>query len=153
MIGERKEQTTTREERKVKPKTTILTLLLVLVLTVSLAGGRLFAGSDNSGESQTFQEYDKAPEPVGGFQSFIENIVYPESAKKDEAEGTVIVSVVIEADGSVSHLEIAENAREDLDQAAIEAVKQTQWLPAREDNEPLACKIFIPVQFKLKSKK
>jgi len=137
----------------VKSKTTILALLLAFVLTLSLAGERLFAGSDNSGKSQTFQEYDKAPEPVGGFQSLIENIVYPESARRDEAEGTVIISVVIEADGSVSDLEIAENVREDLDQAAIQAVKQTQWLPARKENEPLACKIFIPVRFKLESKK
>jgi TonB family protein len=137
----------------VKSKTTILALLLAFVLTLGLAGERSFAGSDNSGKGQTFQEYDKAPEPVGGFQSLIENIVYPESAKRDEVEGTVIISVVIEADGSVSDLEIAENIREDLDQAAIDAVKQTQWIPARKDNEPLACKIFIPVQFKLESKK
>ena len=73
-----------------------------------LSGEKLIAGHKDTPAEDAFVEFDKAPEPIGGYQLIFENVRYPESAKKDGAEGIVFVSVVIEADGSVSGLEIAE---------------------------------------------
>ncbi|MBU1936849.1 energy transducer TonB [bacterium] len=128
------------------------TIILTLLAAAMFIGGAI-AEPMNTSEKAAFVEFDKAPEPVNGFQSIFEKVKYPESAKKDNIEGIVFVSVFIDVDGSVSSLEIAEGVRKDLDQAAMEAIKQTKWLPAQKDNLPVACKISIPIQFKLKAKK
>ena len=131
-----------------KSTTIILTLFAAVILI-----GSAVAAPPEPPAGETFVEFDKAPEPVDGFQSIFENVNYPKSAKKDGVEGIVFVSVVIGIDGSVSGLEITESVRKDLDQAAMEAIKKTKWLPAQKDNQPVACRITIPIQFKLKSKK
>ncbi|MBU1936210.1 energy transducer TonB, partial [bacterium] len=97
-------------------------------------------------------EFDKAPEPVGGFQSIFQNVHYPKSAKKEGIEGIVFVSFVVGVDGAVSGLKIEESVRKDLDKAAMDAIEKTKWLPAQKDNQPVACRITVPIQFKLKPK-
>jgi TonB family protein len=134
-------------------KTTVLILFMATLFIGGVSGEKLIAGTEESPAEDILVEFDKAPEPVDGFQSLLENVKYPEAAKKNGVDGIVFVSVIIGADGSVSGLEIAEGVRKDLDQAAMEAIKQTNWLPAQKNGQPVISKIVIPVQFKLKPKK
>jgi TonB family protein len=131
-----------------KSATFILTLFVAMMVVGSATAAPPKASTD-----APFVEFDKAPEPVGGFQSIFENVHYPKAAKKEGIEGIVFVSFVIGADGAVSDLEIEEGIRKDLDKAAMTAIKKTKWLPAQKDNQPVTCKISIPIQFKLESKK
>ena len=104
-----------------KSTTIILTLFAAVILI-----GSAVAAPPEPPAGETFVEFDKAPDPVDGFQSLFKNVNYPKSAKKDGVEGIVFVSVVIGIDGSVTDLEITESVRKDLDQAAMEAIKKTK---------------------------
>jgi TonB family protein len=98
-------------------------------------------------------EWDKPPAIIGGMDSLQNNIIYPKAALKDSIQGMVLVSVEIRADGTLGGVSILESVREDLNEAAQDAIRKTQWLPAEKDGKPISCTVTVPIQFKLESKK
>jgi len=56
--------------------------------------------------------------------------VYPDSARSDELEGTVIVKIVIGCTGKVVSATIEKGVRKDLDESALTAAKKTVFEPA-----------------------
>jgi len=77
---------------------------------------------------------------------------YPEAARQAGIIGKVLVKITISAEGTVTGAEIAQGARADLDQAAINALKVVRWTPAQKDGKPVACEVVVPIQFKLADK-
>lgn len=81
------------------------------------------------------------------------NIRYPEAAKKEKAEGTIIVKFTVGTDGSVSNVNTVnegENLRPDLALEAIRVVKgMSKWTPARDEDKAVPCEMALPVKFKL----
>jgi protein TonB len=123
----------------------ILVLFLAALTACCAFGGK---GNQNGPA-----EFDFFPMPVGGMQALQDNVEYPKKARKEQIEGTVLVSALIKADGTVTDLEIVEGIQETLDEAALRAVRMTEWQPAQKDGLPIDLKITIPIQFKLEAKK
>ena len=115
----------------------------------ALAAGRISFGSREVRKS-LFVPYDQPPEPVGGFKAVQRNLVYPEKARKEQVEGTVIVHVLIDEQGKVVNSRILESLSPECDQAAIEALKKPHWRAARQDNKPVKVWVSVPVMFRLR---
>lgn len=99
-------------------------------------------------------EPDVKPEFPGGeleMRKYIANhIVYPEYAKKNRIEGTVIVSFDVDHEGNVSGVGIVKSVHESLDNAAIEVIKSMpKWSPALYHNTKVRTSFDIPINFKL----
>lgn len=94
---------------------------------------------------------DTMPEIIGGLRAIVENITYPETAKNDGVGGVVYLFAYIDAQGDVAHVDIAKGVRDDLDQAAIEAVKPVKFKPGMRDGEPVGVRVSIPIHFRLTS--
>lgn len=92
---------------------------------------------------------DTMPEIIGGIRAISENITYPETAKNDGVGGVVYLFAYIDTEGDVAHVEIAKGVRDDLDQAAIEAVKPVKFKPGMNDGEPVGVRVSIPIHFNL----
>ena len=92
---------------------------------------------------------DVMPEPIGGIEAIMNNVVYPESAKEEGVQGKVIVKLIVDEKGKVSSTEVVQSVNEELDKAAMDAIKKTKFTPAMKDNKPVKCEIAIPVMFKL----
>ena len=75
--------------------------------------------------------------------------VYPESAKKAGIEGVVILEVITDEYGRVMKTTILRSIPE-LDQAAIDAVKQWVYEPKIIEGEPRGVIFTVTVVFKLK---
>jgi len=73
--------------------------------------------------------------------------IYPPSALAERRHADVILIVTVDADGHVSNAEVASSGGEDLDQAAIIAVRQWTFIPAKRDGKPVASRIRIPFHF------
>ena len=58
------------------------------------------------------------------------NLKYPESAKAAEISGTVRLDFVVEPDGSVSNIVVAQSVGGGCDNEAIRLMEATQWIPA-----------------------
>ena len=92
----------------------------------------------------------------GGDQEILnyiaKNTVYPEAAKINNITGKVIVKLIVEKDGSVSHVEILQGVNPLLD---AEAVRVISTLPKFEkpgilNGKPVAVNYMIPITFTLK---
>lgn len=73
---------------------------------------------------------------------------YPEDAQEAGIQGTVVLGIVIGGDGSVLDTEVLRSIPE-LDQAAIDAVKQWQFEPTLLNGEPVEVEMSVTIQFTL----
>jgi TonB family protein len=75
--------------------------------------------------------------------------VYPEKARKAGLEGTVILEAMTDAQGNVARVKVLQSIPE-LDQAAIDALKQWKYEPVIIDGKPKAVVFTVTIRFRLK---
>jgi len=95
---------------------------------------------------------DEPAQPEGGLAAITRNVVYPPSAMHLGLEGKVVLSVMVDQDGTPAQITVLSPAHELLNEAAIETVYRTRFTPASHNGRKVASKVSVPVQFKLKSK-
>ena len=99
------------------------------------------------GNTSKFAVYENAPLPIKQVKP-----IYPEFAKKSGIQGEVILEVEVFTDGSVGAIEVVKSLMSGpggLDEAAIKAVKQWEFSPAKSGGKPVACWVTFPVGFNL----
>ena len=97
-----------------------------------------------------FIPHDEAPFPIGGYTAIQREVEYPEIGRKAGIEGTVLLHVRIEADGSVRHVKVLRAL--DIDSftnAAIKAVKTVKWEPGKQRDQAIAVWVSVPIRFEL----
>jgi protein TonB len=93
-----------------------------------------------------FIPYDDPPKPLTRI-----NPKYPEIAQEAGIEGTVIVQVFIDKKGRVKETSILQGIpNTGLDEAAIEAIRNTRFKPAKQRERAVGVWISIPINFRLK---
>src|SRR5687768_3335937 len=70
---------------------------------------------------------------------------YPDSVRKEKVSGSVVIQAVVQKDGSVGPLSVVRPVHPDLDAAALEAVRQWNYEPARQNGQPVAVYLTITV--------
>jgi len=75
---------------------------------------------------------------------------YPYAARRRGMQGRVIIDVRVDRDGEVREAAIASSSGyRILDRAALEAVRQWTFAPARRGDRPVESTIAVPIVFKL----
>ena len=78
------------------------------------------------------------------------NIKYPASAVKAKKQGRVIVTFIVQKDGSITHAKIARSINPELDAEALRVVKgMPKWTPGTQLGKPVSVKYVLPVKFSL----
>lgn len=78
--------------------------------------------------------------------------VYPVVSRRLREQGRVLMDVYILPDGSVGEIKLKRSSGSArLDQAALDAVRQWRYLPARRGNEPIPYWYVQPLDFTLSS--
>ena len=95
------------------------------------------------------------PSFPGGQQALLdflrENTKYPEQAEKDSIVGRVVLSFVIETDGSITETKVVRSVHPLLDAEALRVANlMPKWEPGYQNGIPVRVKYNIPVTFKLK---
>jgi TonB family protein len=75
--------------------------------------------------------------------------IYPHSARAAGKEGSVMIAVIITAEGNVADAKLIEATDEVFVLPAIEAVKQWKFRPATIDGKPVSLSTSVPVAFSL----
>jgi TonB family protein len=78
---------------------------------------------------------------------------YTKAASRAHIQGTVVLTVVIGADGKTRDVRVRSSLDPGLDQKAVEAVEHWQFAPGTKDGEPVAVTSTIEVMFRLLSGK
>lgn len=81
------------------------------------------------------------------------NTQYPLEAKKKNIRGRVVVTFVVETDGSISDVKVAKSVEASLDNEAVRLVSSMpKWIPAKEGGKPIRQKWTLPVGFGIMTK-
>lgn len=97
---------------------------------------------------------EQLPEFPGGIVEFMKwltrNLRYPPIAQQQKIQGKVVVSFIINKDGSIASPRIVTSADPILDREAMRVVKMMpRWKPGMEDGKPCRTMFAIPVNFQL----
>jgi len=74
---------------------------------------------------------------------------YSEEARNAKYQGTVVLWVVVGADGRARDIRVQRSLGMGLDEKAIEAVRRWKFDPAMKDGQPVAVQVNIEVNFRL----
>lgn len=77
---------------------------------------------------------------------------YPESAKKAEKEGDVILQATIDEKGIPQDIVALTNLGFGFEEAAIAALRKSTFHPATKAGEPISLRVELPIKFTLKDK-
>ena len=99
---------------------------------------------DDDRETSKFIAFDEAPVAISGVK-----MKYPPMAKAAGIEGKVVVEFFIDKNGVVTEVEIVSGTGTVLDQAAVEAVKNSTWKPARQRTKKVGVWKKVPIKFSL----
>lgn len=87
-----------------------------------------------------------------GLKAFLaENIRYPSECVLKGIEGRVILNMIIERDGSVSHIEVKKGVHPLLDEEAVRVASlMPKWMPGKQMGTAVRVNFTLPVSFSLK---
>lgn len=105
-------------------------------------------------EGRVFSPSDPVVEFPGGDQGLhqylIDNIKYPRRAKKDNIQGTVYVTYVVDAEGKVTDVRVLRGVHEDLDAEALRVVaKMPKWTLLSKGNKKVKTQFTLPIKFSI----
>ena len=107
-----------------------------------------------SASQEVFDIAEQMPQFPGGPQAMFkwisDNAQYPAEAHARGAHGRVIVTFVVEKDGSISNAKVARSVDSLLDIEALRVTKaMPRWTPGLNDGKAVRVKYSMPVAFKL----
>lgn len=88
---------------------------------------------------------------LGALYKFLsKNIKYPQIALENGIEGKVLLQFIINIDGSISGIELVRGIGGGCDEEAIRVIKMLpNWKPGKMNNQAVAVRYTLPVNFKL----
>jgi TonB family protein len=76
--------------------------------------------------------------------------LYPKVARDRGIEGKILLEVVVKEDGSALNVKLISSSGSSLlDESAIEAVKNWQFIPAKKFGKFVQAKVIVPIEFKI----
>ncbi len=109
--------------------------------------------SESSGEEDVFMVVDESPEFPGGTSALMgylrDNMVVPDSCRENNIQGRVLVTFIVEKDGSITKPKVIKSVHPILDAEALRLVSaMPKWKPGRQNGEVQRVKYTIPVNFR-----
>lgn len=107
-------------------------------------------------ENKVFMIVEQQPEFPGGTAALMKwlstNVRYPEVAIENNIQGRVIVSFVVEKDGSTTDVKVVRGVDPALDKEAIRlASSMPKWSPGKQRGKPVRSRFTLPVAFQLRN--
>ena len=108
-------------------------------------------------EPPVYKVVETMPAYPGGYEALIkfmmENVKYPEEAKKNNIQGPVYVSFIVEIDGSVSNVKVLRGIGGGCDEEGVRVVSlMPKWSPGMDKGKAVRVSYVLPIQFKLDGK-
>ena len=105
-------------------------------------------------ENKVFDVVEQMPSFPGGpsalMQYLSSNIKYPVVAQENGVQGRVVVSFVVERDGSITDVQVARSVDPSLDREAQRVVRNMpRWIPGKQNGQAVRVKYNVPVAFRL----
>ncbi|MCK9163967.1 MAG: energy transducer TonB [Bacteroidales bacterium] len=142
-----------------KKTTTSLLSIVFLFAMLFVFTSNVNAQVDKSEKDseKVFTVVDKEAVYPGGVEAMnnflAQNILYPTFAKQKNVQGKVIISFIVERNGSISNIKIVKDIGEGCGEEGMRIVKlMPKWKPAQQKGEPVRQQFVLPISFHLTNK-
>lgn len=132
-----------------------LSLLLLLFLAVTSNPSMAQGTQPQSQDKKIYKEVDQLPVYAGGEQAMLQflatNIRYPEDAQKAGIEGLVVVSFVVNSNGTLSQIKLLKSLLDSADTEALRVVRLMtgKWKPGKHNGKYVAVQYTLPIRFSI----
>lgn len=101
-----------------------------------------------------FRIVQQMPEFPGGGSAFIHwltrQLRYPPLAQSQRIQGRVVVSFIVNKDGSIADVKLEKSVNALLDREALRVIRMMpRWKPGVHNNQPCRTMVAVPVVFKI----
>lgn len=129
--------------------------LMAIAACMMTLGAQAQVQKGNTAPQDVFDVVEEMPQYPGGMQAMLsflqENITYPKDAQEKKISGRVLVTFVVEKDGSISNVETVKSVFPSLDEEAVRIVKaMPNWKPGKQNGKVVRVKYTLPISFSLK---
>ncbi len=105
-------------------------------------------------DNKVFDVVEQMPSFPGGTQALMkylsDNVKYPVVAQENGVQGRVVVSFVVEKDGSITDVQVVRSVDPSLDREAARVVSSMpKWIPGEQNGTKVRVKFNVPVSFRL----
>lgn len=90
-------------------------------------------------------EVDKRPVPISRVAP-----QYPWELRRSRTEGEVVILLIVEANGTVSKVEVESSTHSGFEQTSIDAVRKWRFKPAEFKGKAVSCVMRVPIPFQLR---
>jgi TonB family protein len=109
---------------------------------------------DTSKNKKVFTAVDHVPVFPGGLTAFYnflaKNIHYPDAARSKNVQGRVIISFIVETDGSLSNFEVKRGIGSGCDEEAVRVFSMSpKWTPGTQNGHTVRVQYAVPINFTL----
>lgn len=109
---------------------------------------------DTIKDKHIFTSVEQVPVFPGGMQAFgdflAKNIKYPEFMRKNALEGKVIISFIVEKDGSLTDIKVVRAIGNGADEEAVRVMNLSpKWRPGIQNGQPVRVSYAVPISFAL----
>lgn len=106
----------------------------------------------NDDDPETLRIVQELPQFPGGMVEFMKwlnkNLRYPPSALRNKIEGKVIISFIVNTDGSLSNIKVESSDHKVLTNEAMRVARlMPKWTPGKDHGKICRTKIAIPIVF------
>ena len=124
---------------------------LFLIMLLAFVSVNAYSQSDDA-DNDVYNMVDQSAEFQDGYNSIIkfvqENIKFPAEAKENNVHGRLMVSVVVEKDGSLSDIKIKKGLGYGLDEEIVRIIKMMpKWQPAQHKGKTVRQSQTIVIPF------
>ena len=108
-------------------------------------------------EDQPFIKVEKMPTFRGGdlnaFRNWVQGkLRYPQIAQENGISGRVVLSFVVERDGTLTNIQVLQSPDRSLGEEATRVVASSpKWEPGMQRNQPVRVKYTLPVVFQIQN--
>ena len=131
----------------------LLTAMSVLAILL-MVNTNAMAQNKKAANDKVLEKAEVMPEYPGGDQAMMDfvakNVQYPQEARDKEISGRVLVSFIVEKDGSIADVKVVKGIGGGCDEEAVRVVKaMPKWKPGKDKGKPVRVSYMMPFTFKL----
>ena len=104
--------------------------------------------------TKIFTSAERMPDFPGGSPAFYKflgsNIHYPADVKKDAVQGKVVLTFVVEKDGSLTGVKVIRSLYPSADRESVRVIKLSpKWNPGYQKGKPVRAQYTVPISYSL----
>ena len=131
----------------------LLTVMSVLAILL-MVNTNAMAQNKKKANDKVLEKAEVMPEYPGGDQAMMDfvakNVQYPQEARDKEISGRVLVSFIVEKDGSIADVKVVKGIGGGCDEEAVRVVKaMPKWKPGKDKGKSVRVSYMMPFTFKL----